>query len=192
MIGSGASVQGSSGNVLVGSGSGDKSTGSLVFSTGISNTGTAGSLSLLVGDSNSATGGNVPSDGLPIYGSSFTVASNSGGLERAGYTFAGWNTALDGSGTNFSAGGSAIWSLSSNTTLYAKWSANTLTVTYNTQGGSTISSGSTTTGGTIGSSPALPPTRGTDTFNGWFATASGGIAINFPYTHNATADFTVP
>ena len=72
--------------------------------------------------------------------------------------------------------------------------ANNLTVTYNSQGGSSISSGSTTSGGSIaGSISTSPgtPTRAGYTFNGWFAAATGGSAISFPYTHGQTANFTL-
>jgi DNA-binding beta-propeller fold protein YncE len=42
-----------------------------------------------------------------------------------GYNFTGWNTAADGSGTNYSDG--ASFPFSANTTLYAQWLANTST-----------------------------------------------------------------
>ena len=136
---------------------------------------------------NSSTGGSVPSSRTSS--SSFTVAANSGALVRAGYTFAGWNTAANGSGTTYTAGSSTL-SMSANTTLYAQWTANTLTVTTDEQGGSAIDSVSTTTGGTVSSSPGTP-TRSGYTFNGWFTASSGGSALTFPYTHNQTANFTL-
>ena len=119
---------------------------------------------------------------------STATAINANTFTRTGYTFAGWNTAANGSGTAYA--NSASFPFTANTTLYAQWTANTLTVTYNTQGGSLISSGSTSTGGTISSSPGTP-TRAGYTFNGWFLSSSGGIAISFPYTHNQTANFTL-
>ncbi|MFM9082988.1 MAG: InlB B-repeat-containing protein, partial [Actinomycetota bacterium] len=75
-------------------------------------------------------------------------------------------------------------------TLYAQWTANPLTVTYDTQGGTSVSSGSTVTGGSIASSPGNP-TRAGYSFAGWFAAASGGSALTFPYTHGQTSDFTL-
>lgn len=54
---------------------------------------------------------------------------------KKGYTFAGWNTKADGSGTNY-ANEATISSLTSNLTLYAKWTANTYTIKYNINGGS--------------------------------------------------------
>ena len=52
---------------------------------------------------------------------------------RAGFTFTGWNTAPDGSGTAYANG--ATYDTSANVTLYAQWSANTYTVTFNANGG---------------------------------------------------------
>ena len=46
---------------------------------------------------------------------------------RTGYIFMGWNTAADGSGTNYSPG--QIYTANSNVTLYAKW-LQTVTITY--------------------------------------------------------------
>jgi uncharacterized repeat protein (TIGR02543 family) len=58
-------------------------------------------------------------------GASVTILGNSGSppLSRSGYQFAGWNTAADGSGTNY-VGGDAFTMPSQNTTLYAKWIIN--------------------------------------------------------------------
>ena len=74
--------------------------------------------------------------------------------------------------------------------MYAQWSATTLTVTYNSQSGSAIDSGSAAAGGSITSSPGTPTLTGY-TFVGWFAAASGGSAITFPYVHGQTSSFTL-
>ena len=72
-------------------------------------------------DGNGSTGGSAPVDGNNPYssGATVTVLGNTGSLARTGYSFSGWNTAADGSGTTYSAGGS--FTIASNTTLYAKW-----------------------------------------------------------------------
>ena len=49
-----------------------------------------------------------------------------------GYTFTGWNTKADGTGTSYSAG--ANYSTNANATLYAEWRINTWAVTYNGNG----------------------------------------------------------
>ena len=66
-------------------------------------------------------------------GSSVTVAAG-GQLQRTGYTFAGWNTEADGSGTAYAAG-SAITTAA---TLYAQWTINQYTITFDTDGGTEI------------------------------------------------------
>ena len=140
-------------------------------------------------DSNSATSGSVPSAGSYRSGdAATTVASNSGTLARTGYSFAGWNTSADGSGTTYVAGSGTL-TTSTDLTLYAKWTANSLTLTYDSQSGSAIADGSTSTGGSI-SSPGTP-TRTGYTFNGWFAASTGGSALSFPYAHGQTASFTL-
>ncbi|HUX03552.1 MAG TPA: InlB B-repeat-containing protein, partial [Acidimicrobiales bacterium] len=53
-----------------------------------------------------------------VVGSSFTVPGP-GTLSRAGFTFAGWNSAQNGSGTSFVQGDQSV--LSVGTTLYAQW-----------------------------------------------------------------------
>ena len=106
---------------------------------------------------------------------------------RAGYTFNGWYSTQSGTG-----GTSYVdadnYNFSANLTLWAQWTPNNLTVTYDSQGGSAIANGSTTSGGSIATSPGTP-TRTGYTFNGWFAAATGGTALTFPYAHGQTADF---
>lgn len=137
---------------------------------------------------NGNTGGTVPDNQTKPHGTSINLRQNSGNLVRTGYTFSGWNTLANGTGTSYQVG--ASYTIDANLTLYAQWTPNTLTVTYNTQGGSTIANGTTPVGGTIPASPGTP-TRTGYTFNGWFLTATGGTTITFPYTHNQTANFTL-
>jgi uncharacterized repeat protein (TIGR02543 family) len=74
---------------------------------------------------NTNTSGNVPTDGSSPYssGSSVTILGNSGSpiLAKSGFTFAGWNTAANGSGTSYTQGNT--FSINSNTILYARWTA---------------------------------------------------------------------
>jgi|WetSurMetagenome_2_1015567.scaffolds.fasta_scaffold00108_35 uncharacterized protein (TIGR02145 family)/uncharacterized repeat protein (TIGR02543 family) len=90
---------------------------------------------------NGNSGGTVPSDANSYQqGASVTVQGNSGNLARTGYTFAGWNTTADGSGTSY-AGSSTFNIGAANVTLYAVWTQNpTYTVSYNGNGN---------TGGTV-------------------------------------------
>ncbi|UJB65763.1 IPTL-CTERM sorting domain-containing protein [Acidovorax sp. YS12] len=70
---------------------------------------------------NGYTGGSVPTDGNSPYssGSTVTVLGNTGSLARSGYTFNGWNTAANGSGTNYDP--DSTFTISGNTEFYARW-----------------------------------------------------------------------
>lgn len=84
---------------------------------------------------NGNTGGTVPADNQTYQqNDTVTVADNNGELTKTGYTFAGWNTAADGSGPNYNP--EATFNMSAaNITLYAKWSSvPTYTVAYNGNG----------------------------------------------------------
>jgi uncharacterized repeat protein (TIGR02543 family) len=106
---------------------------------------------------------------------------------RTGYEFAGWFAAASG-GTQISF--PFAHGQTSSFTLYAQWTANALTVTFDSQLGSAITVGATTTGGSISASPGTPSRTGY-TFTGWFAGATGGTEILFPYAHGQTASFTL-
>ena len=74
--------------------------------------------------------GTVPSGASVSGGNPVTVAAGDQ-LRRDGYTFGGWNTEADGTGTAYAAE-SAI---TAGATLYAQWTVNRYTVTFNTNGG---------------------------------------------------------
>ena len=87
---------------------------------------------------------------------------------RTGYTFSGWNTLANGSGTDYADG--ATYSFSADITLYAQWTAlPNHTVTFNSNGGT----------GTMSAQIANVPTALTAntftrtgyTFSGWNTTA---------------------
>jgi uncharacterized repeat protein (TIGR02543 family) len=65
------------------------------------------------------TTGSAPSSSSAASGSAVTVSGNTGSLARQGFVFDGWNTASNGSGTDYTEGDSLT--LSANTTLYAQW-----------------------------------------------------------------------
>ena len=121
-------------------------------------------------------GGSAVANVSGLDGTTFTLP---GGPTRAGYTFNAWNSALDGTGVDFSAG--ATYTLTGSVTLFAQWIPNaTDTITFNTQGGSAVANVS----GLDGTTFTLPggPTLSGYTFAGWFAAASGGSALTSPYT----------
>ena len=90
---------------------------------------------------NNATSGTVPTDANSPYDINkiVTVQGNTGNLQRLGYNFVGWNTAIDASGTQYSAG--QTFTITENTTLYAQWIENycTLTFTIPSGGGQAVS-----------------------------------------------------
>ena len=68
-------------------------------------------------DPNTATSGTAPSSSSGS--GSLTLAPSAGTISKPGFTFAGWNTAADGSGVTYQPG--AALNLTSNVTLYAMW-----------------------------------------------------------------------
>jgi uncharacterized repeat protein (TIGR02543 family) len=75
-------------------------------------------------DGNGNTGGTPPEDhGAYSTADAVTVLDNSGKLVKTGYTFSGWNTAPDGSGTSYSP--ADVFRMGrADVTLYARWSIN--------------------------------------------------------------------
>ncbi|WP_342534108.1 InlB B-repeat-containing protein [Lysinibacillus sp. FSL K6-0057] len=84
-------------------------------------------------DANEATGGQVPEDSAQYEeNQTVTVQGNSGHLEKAGYTFVGWNTKADGKGIAYKAN-DTFQIGTTNVILYAQWTKKqtaTYTVTY--------------------------------------------------------------
>jgi len=69
-------------------------------------------------NANGATGGNAPANQTKPHGVDLPLSVH-GDLVRKGHTFAGWNTAADGSGRSYAPGG--LYSADAKATLYAKW-----------------------------------------------------------------------
>ena len=90
----------------------------------------------IIYDGNGYTDGDVPEvatfnvEGIIV--ATGTVAE-AGTMERTGYTFTGWNTETDGSGTAYAPGETIT--LRSDLTLYAQWSPIQYTITYILDGG---------------------------------------------------------
>jgi uncharacterized repeat protein (TIGR02543 family) len=128
-------------------------------------------------DANGGDGGSVPSDTNHYQdGDTVTVSTNSGSLTRTGYSFAGWQTS-SGGGTPYDDSGTDTFSITGNTTLYAKWTAITYTVTYD---GNSPSSGSAPSNQTAsgGGSVSIAGNTGTlaktsKVFGGWNTNTSG-------------------
>ena len=77
--------------------------------------------------------GTIPTGGsFTVGGPSLALASGTG-FSRTGYTFTGWNTVSNGSGTSYASAGS--FSDTASVVLYAQWSPNTYTFSYDSNGG---------------------------------------------------------
>lgn len=120
----------------------------------------------------------------PIVGVYDSVLSLPAAPPRTGYTFSGWNTEIDGTGTSYAAGESYTMS-AANLTLYAQWTADSYTLSFDSQGGSTVPPLS----GTYAAVVTLPagPTRSGYAFHGWNGAADGSGAA-----YEAGAAFTLP
>lgn len=116
-------------------------------------------------DANGATSGNVPTDAKSYTsGAVVTVLGNTGNLAKSGYTFDGWNTQDDGTGTDRVAG--STFEITANTTLYAKWNAKTI---------STLTKTGTPTKTTYAAGESFDPT---------------GLTVTATYTDESEEDVT--
>ena len=156
-------------NGYIGRGTATQNTGSLTITR----------LYTITYNGNGHTGGTVPGTVDKKHETNITLSSST--PTRTGYTFAGWNTKADGSGTNYAKG--ATYSANADVTLYAKWTANTYTVTFNKQSGTGGTNSVTATYDATMPSATMP-TRTGYTFNGYFDATSGGTKY---YNANGTS-----
>ncbi|MES1170100.1 MAG: InlB B-repeat-containing protein, partial [Leifsonia sp.] len=107
---------------------------------------------------------------------------------RAGYTFSGWNTAANGSGTAYADG--ASYPFTADATMYAQWTAlPNHTVTFDNNGGSGSMSNEVHNVATALTTNTF--TRAGYSFSGWNTAANGsGTAYadsaSYPFTADAT------
>ena len=111
---------------------------------------------------------------------------------RAGYTFAGWNTKEDGTGTPYEDReqvGNLTDEDDGTVTLYAQWTANTYTVTLHLNGGKFADGAQDVTSYTYGTTTLLPNAeqmiRSGYRFEGWYADVK---FQNGPYTQISATD----
>ncbi|MBQ9206633.1 MAG: InlB B-repeat-containing protein [Treponema sp.] len=115
-----------------------------------------------------AVTGSVSSQSVTGYGTNLTVAAN--GFTHTGYTFSGWNSKADGTGTTYTAG--TAYTFSANTTLYAQWNLNTYTITYNLNSGTNASTNPATYTAETATITLANPTRIGYAFAGWYTGSS--------------------
>ena len=115
-----------------------------------------------------ANGGNgAPAADYKCYGIDKTLSSTV--PTRDGYTFIGWNTEQNGSGTNYAKG--ATYSANASATLYAKWQTVNYTISYTLNGGS-VSGNPASYNVETNTFTLTNPTRSGYIFAGW--TGSNG------------------
>jgi uncharacterized repeat protein (TIGR02543 family) len=85
---------------------------------------------------NTSDGGTTPTGGgSKNYASTITVAANT--FTKTGYTFAGWNTAANGTGTSYAGTGLVTFTMpDAAVTLYAQWTGNSNSFVFDANTGS--------------------------------------------------------
>ncbi|MHB9294042.1 hypothetical protein Holit_03168 [Hollandina sp. SP2] len=113
-----------------------------------------------------------------IYDQAQALTAN--GFSMAGYTFGGWNTQADGSGTSY-ANSQNVTNLSADdgaaVILYVQW---VVGITFDSHGGSEVEA-ITANEGTQVPRPGNPARVGY-TFKGWYNAETGGAPYTWPYT----------
>ncbi len=139
---------------------------------------------------NNNTKGEVPAPQLKDHDKALILATNTGNLERTGYSLVGWSTSADGVGTDYTLG--AEYRDNGDVILYAKWKHLPNTITFD---------GNRNTSGSVPApqikeydqSLALPDNTGNlertgFIFSGW-STSADGNGTDYPrgasYTDNA-------
>jgi uncharacterized repeat protein (TIGR02543 family) len=127
----------------------------------------------MVYDGNGATSGNAPTD-LTAYaqGDTVSVVGNVGALAKSGYTFNGWNTASDGSGTAYAPGANFVMG-SGTVTLYAQWTSTSITISFALGTYQSLSFSQTALTCYTGQSIAISPTFSEGT--GWQWVVNGAV-----------------
>jgi uncharacterized repeat protein (TIGR02543 family) len=108
---------------------------------------------------------------------------------KEGYAFAGWYTAHNGGGTQYTV--NSMYNIDDNTTFYAKWTVVAYTLYFNARGGNVSPSHqSVSYDNAIGTMPT--PTRSGYIFDGWFTDTSGqGTQYDAAYIYNKADHDTV-
>ncbi|MBQ6342357.1 MAG: InlB B-repeat-containing protein [Anaerolineaceae bacterium] len=109
---------------------------------------------------------------------------------REGWTFAGWNTAADCSGTAYA--DKAAVTLSADQTLYAQWSPVTYSITYHLNGGSVSGTNPDEYTPADAAITLINPTRTGYSFSGWQGTGLSGTvpSVTIPSGSTGNRDYT--
>lgn len=143
---------------------------------------------------NANSGSNAPTDQTKTYGQALSLSSSK--PTRNGYTFLGWNTKADGTGTDYASGANYTHDQDGGTvTLYAQWTPWKHVLHYNknvptsstSQTVSNMPVDQTKTFGQLMTISNLVPTRKGYTFAGWY-TQSNGTGTKYDPGSNYAAD----
>ena len=134
---------------------------------------------------NANGGSGAPASQTKTHGTTLKLSTTK--PTRTGYTFSGWNTKSDGSGTSYASG--ANYTTNAAATLYAVWQIITYTITYNANGGSNAPASQTKNYGSARALQSGTPTRTGYTFSKWNTKSDGSGTSYSPgasYTANAS------
>lgn len=136
----------------------------------------AGTLYSVTYNGNGATSGSVPVDASSPYasGANVTVLGNTGTLALANYTFDGWATVNDGTGTSYTADGT-ISGIAADVELFAKWKQ-TVTLNTGSQGSGEDKTPYIYINGAALNGFSAHSAAGY-TLNGYYSAASGGTKV---------------
>ena len=136
---------------------------------------------------NTSTGGAVPVDAATYtQGATITVPGNTGSLAKTGYTFAGWNTAANGTGSSYAAAATFAMG-AANVTLYAQWAINSYTVSATAGFGGIISPANRTVNYGSSTTFTVAPDSGyTAVVSGCGGSLNGSIYTTAAITSNCT------
>jgi uncharacterized repeat protein (TIGR02543 family) len=113
-----------------------------------------------------------------------TAALTPNTFTYSGYTFTGWNTEANGSGSSY--GNAAPFAFTTSIILYAQWTIG-ISITFNANGGSGIMANETESDATTAALTPNTFTYSGYTFTGWNTKANGG---GTSYENNALYPFT--
>lgn len=137
-------------------------------------------------DGNTSTGGSAPTDSTNYQQADTVTVLAVGTLSKSGFSFTGWNTAQDGSGTDYVAGNTFQMG-ATNVTLYAQWQA--VAEVYKINFGSSNSNFGEVAPGWQNNAMDIIPTVGRVTLN--TEGVDTGLRIGIPSSSSAVAKKTV-
>ncbi|HEY4622281.1 MAG TPA: InlB B-repeat-containing protein, partial [Solibacillus sp.] len=108
-----------------------------------------------------------------------------GSLKRTEYTFVGWNSNRDGSGTDYNVGEEKL--INQDLTLYAQWEKSKYIVSYETDGGTTLSDITVAHNQTITKPTGV--TKQGHSLEGWYTDTN--LTMKYDFTTPVTSNLTL-